>query len=108
MAMRQRYSRYSIYSRYSRYRSIYSSDTAEIHEQRYSRYNRDTVTPLPTPPYGKYSARYNSDTAQIQRDTADTVYRRSSGQAAVRAVQAGTTRVRCQTVSAVRLSGVAM
>eukprot|EP00966_Prymnesium_polylepis_P274302 6336948-Prymnesium_polylepis.2 len=48
-----------------------TADTSAI-QQRYSRYSSDTVTPLGTPPYGKYNARYSTDTAQIQRDTADT------------------------------------
>jgi hypothetical protein len=62
-----KYNRYSRYSRYNRY----NRDTADI-QQRCSRYNRDTVIPLPAPPYGKYSARYSTNTAQIQHDTADT------------------------------------
>eukprot|EP00966_Prymnesium_polylepis_P112519 2603117-Prymnesium_polylepis.1 len=49
----------------------YSSDSA----QRYSRYSTDTRA---TPPFQKYSARHSTDTSQIQRDTADTVYRRGS------------------------------
>jgi hypothetical protein len=70
-----------------------SRDTAEI-QQRYRRYSTDTVTPQPpdAPPYHKLfvhctgTARYSTDTAQIQRDTADTMYRRGSGRCKSRCV----------------------